>query len=546
LLSDDERHAVAPMLGLVGGFSALLMILACANLAGVMHARLVSRRREVAIRQSLGAARSRIVAEWMAESVLIAAGGALAGMLVARGVRAALMRFGPPTSLVGNLDLNLGFDWRVALFAFALARVAPARFGVGPALAASRRQPVSTMKEECGPSAGPKTLRWRRGVVVAQVSVSAALLLGAALLTVSLRNIQAFDPGFRTDHLIGFGLAPRAEGLPNAELPRITSEALARLRAIPGVVDAAATTSMPLLPGEDSFGFRIPGYQSPTGKTSVSIPASIVSANYFTTLGVPLVGGRTWPSEGTPHEAVISEAAARRFWSGPDPIGSALNSIIDGFDRGAITIVGVARDIAQYEVGEAPRPFIYLPAETGAPEEFTVLVRTLVPPAPLLPAVSDAVRAVDSRLVPRGLSTYESSRREVLYPQRAMSTASLVFGSVALLLTAVGVFGVVAASVGQRTREIGVRMALGATAFTVLKQVLREASQLALIGAAIGLVAGYWLSASLSGLLFGVGGFDPLVYAAVAALIVVAALGAAAIPARRAATVDPTTALRGQ
>jgi putative ABC transport system permease protein len=381
-------------------------------------------------------------------------------------------------------------------------------------------------------------LRLRRATVLVQVATAALLLVGSGLLIASLRNLQTFNPGFRTDHLAGMSIDLKRVGLKGPAAAAATASLLARVRALPGIVAADVVTNVPLTNNRDRSGFHIPGHANADGSPTISIDVNAVGAGYFATMGLTFVRGATW-SPGH-HAVVIKETMAKRFWPGGQPVGESIE-LVGG---GVWSIAGVVRDSAYFEVGETPMPFVYAPAETLAVDQYTLLARTSTPPEDMLPAITGAVRTTDARVRPTGAGTFEGWRAAELYPQRLVVWATAAFGAIALGLTAAGLFGVVSTSVAMRTREIGIRMALGARPDRVLFGVLKESAGLVVIGAAVGLLAAYASAGLLRQWLFGVSRFDAAIYLIVASVLGLMTLIAAGIPARRAARIDPVRALR--
>jgi predicted permease len=540
-LDDADRRALEPFIALTFAFTALLLVVTCANLAGVMQARVLARQRELAIRQSLGAGRGRLVSEWLVDCLLLAGAGGLAGVLIGRATTLLLIRFKPPAQLVGNIELGAPIDWRVVGFAAAVSLLAAVLFGLAPGLRAAARQPLSLLKEEVGTTTGGRRGgRLRRAAVVIQVAASAVLLLASGLLAASLRNLQAFDPGFRTDHLVMVSVNLQRQRIPAAQADAFRVSALGHVRALPGVSAADVVTYAPLVPGVDRLGFRIPGFTPSDGSNSVAIDDTVVGAGYFNALGLSFVAGGTWPASGATPAVVINDTMAKHFWPDRDAIGRPVELI----GRGTLTVVGVVHDSAYYSIGETPMPYVYLPAEMAQPMEYTMLARTTRPADELVLAVSRAMAEADPRVVPYDAMTFEESRQIPLYPRRLLTSAASTFSVVALLLTGVGLYGVVSTSVGQRTREIGVRVALGARSSQIQSRVLRESAALVALGALVGLAGGYELATALRQWLFGVAPFDLGVYAGVVVALGVIAILAAWVPARRAARVDPVVALR--
>jgi predicted permease len=544
LLPERERRSIAPYLGLVALFTGLILLAASANLAGVMQTRVIARRRSTAIRQSLGASRWRLASEWLAECLVLSVAAGAVGLVVARGVVAALIWLKPPAEVIGNVSLSAPFDWRVLGFAAATAIAAGLVFGLGSAWRAAMTSPVTVLKEELTTMAGGgRGSRWRRIGVTIQVGVSAVLLVTAALLTSGLLRAQTLTPGFATDHLalVTFRLPPSAL-VPTSRgfVPTL----LSTIRALPGVAAADITRSVPLQPGNDTLGFTIPGHVEPDG-TATSIDDAVVGAGYFSALGMTFIHGAPWDaaSEGQRDKvgsAVINETMARRFWGERDPVGSTITFM----GNGPVTITGVVKDTAYYEVGEAPMPFVFIPAESLRPNGFTLFVRTTSDVSSMLTTLSHSASQIDPAIVAASAFTFESMRAAYLAPQKLLVTGAGAFGVLALLLTAIGLYGVISAAVAQRTREIGVRMALGARKGQVLGGVLKDSLALVAIGIVLGLAGGYATAGALRSWIAGVNRLDPGLYTLVGAALVVTAILAAWMPARRAATVDPVRALR--
>jgi putative ABC transport system permease protein len=541
-LADNDREVLSPVLTVVLAFTAVLFLVACSNLAGVMQARLLTRVREIAIRRALGAARPRALAEWAAECVLLAAGGGLAGALLARTAVAALSRLQPPAELVGDMAVIAVFDWRVGLAAVGLSAVAALAFGLLPALRVGRGGSASTLKDESGTTSGSRSaVRLRRTAVVAQLAFSGVLLISAALLGASLVNRQAFNPGFEPGELGLLAIDLERQRVSQGEWRRLADVALERTRRDPAVRAAELGWVVPLGFGEDVMGFRIPGHTPPEGSTSFSINFNIVGVDYFRALGVRLVEGAMWSGTGGgPVEVVINQTMARRFWPGRSAVGQEIQML----GTGPVRIAGVAADTSYYEIGEDPIPYLYLPAERRMPGRFVLHVRTAGDPAPVIQQLRRGLEEADPRLAPHNVSTFETLRRAPLFPARLLVATAMAFGALAVLLAGIGLYGVMTLSVSQRTREIGVRMALGARPGQVIGGVFREALRLVAFGLGLAFPAGYLAAGALSGWLFGVSPFAPGLYAGVAVFLLAVACLAAWYPARRASRIDPVLALR--
>ena len=546
LLPESHREAILPILGSTFVFTLLLLVVTCANLAGLMHARLLARAREVAIRYSLGSSRRQLMRLWLLESLALAAMGGALGLVLARGTTWLLSRVQPPAQIAPELPVDIPFDWHVVGFTILVSIASALVFGWAPAVRAARLQPVDALKDVGGTSTGgPRQARLRRLAVTLQVSISVTLLVTSALLVRSLWKQQRFDPGFETDRLGLVALDLVNQRIPEAEVRATLALALERIRQVPGVTHASAGLVVPLGFSSERRGLRIPGYTpaNPQAKGIVSVDYNIVDAEYFVTMGIPIVSGRSWePSTSAQgaREVVINETMARRFWAGRNSLGQPVELV----GQGSFVVAGIARDITYYEIGEAPRPYIYFPDRVLLDFQPKLHVRTAGPAEPVLPAVERLVRAVDPRFAPSGSTTFLALRQAPLFPGRALATSALAFGLIALALTAVGLYGVVAASVGQRTREIGVRMALGAEARVVLREMLRDALRLTGAGAAVGFAGAYLTASAMRSLLFQVGPFDGVAYLLVGTVIATTTIAAAWVPARRAASIDPVVALK--
>jgi predicted permease len=537
-LEEGERATLVPYASMTLALTGLLLVVTCANLAGLMQSRAIGRRRELAIRQSLGAARGRLLAEWLTECLTIAMLGGAAGLLVARVLAAGIEQL--PGGILPRMDQgNLLLDWRVVIFAIAMSLVAALLVGLPAARRATALGVADVLKDETGTtSGGRRGLRLRRLTVLVQVVAAAVLLVGSGLLVASLRNLRGFDTGFRTDHLAGMWVDLKRAHIPAEGAEAFTAAMLERVRAVPGVLSSAIVANVPLTDNRDAIGFRIPGYVPDDGKSTVAIDINVVGATYFSTMEIGFVRGRVW-APGEPG-LVVNETAAKRFWPGKDPIGQPVEVV----GQATLPVAGVVRDSAYYQVGESSRPFVFLPAEVAKPSSYAVLTRTSIDPEDALAHITAAVKAVDGRVRPEDVSTFEAMRESQLAPRRILAWGTSAFGLVALALTAIGLFGVVSTSVAMRTREIGIRMALGARPDGVLVAVLRESAGLVLIGASVGLIAAYAAAGTLRQWLFGVSRFDAAIYLTVAVVLIAMTLIAAGVPARRAACIDPVKALR--
>lgn len=540
-LSDDDAEALTPVLVVSFAFTALLFLATCANLTGILQSRLASRGRELAIRQSLGAGQLRLAGEWMVECLLLAACGALLALGVAALGTRLLGMIDIPAGLAGGITFSAALGWRVFVYTVAVAGVGAVLLGAGTAWRAARRTPLTTLKADGGTQVGGATAtRGRRATVILQVACSAVLLVVAGLLAFSLSRQTAADPGFDADRLGLMSLSLQRQRVPPAEWRALTERALSVALRTPRVQHAATAMRAPLGLGEDVQSVRIPGYTPPDDRPTVTVDFNTVSANYFATLGLRFVAGGPWPETVASSPAlVINETMATRFWRDGDAVGKAITV---GSREGVVA--GVVADSAYYRIGESPRPMLYLPAEFVPGGNFGLFVRTDGDPAAVAATVARALAAEDVRLTPANVMSFADLRRVPLFPARFLTVTAIAFGAVSLLLTVVGLYGVIAGSVADRSREIGVCLALGAEPWRVQRGVIREALLLAIGGLVLGVAAAGVAASAMRGWLFTVSPFDPAVYAIVLAFITVVAVASAWWPARAAAALDPVRVLR--
>jgi predicted permease len=527
----------------------MVLLIACANIANLLLSRATARRREIAIRLALGAGRWRLIRQLLTESVLLAMIGGGAGLLLAGWGADLLMTFKPP--LPFPIELDLQGDWRMFGFMFGLSLLTGIVFGLAPALAASRPDVIGSLKDESGAAnTGGRRGRLRGALVVTQVALSLLLLICAGLFLRSLRNASSIDPGFDADNLLALSMDLQLQGYDETKGRNFTGQLLDRVRSLPGVVSASLTDQLPLgLDGGARRGMTVEGYTAQPGESS-EINSSFVSPGYFETLRIPLLQGRTFQNQdnaNAPGVALINEAFARRYWPGQQPLGKRIQmgAVRSGVnDAPYMTVVGVVKDGKYATLGEEATPFIYLNLAQNYGPSPTLIARTRGNPLDSLPAVCGEAAALDKNLPLYDVKTMRQHLGLALLPARLAGSVLGVFGLVALTLAAAGIYGVMAYSVAQRTREIGIRMALGANARDVLRLVARQGMTLVLIGMAIGLTAALAMTQLLKSLLFGVSATDPLTFGAIALLLAAVALLACWIPARRATKVDPMVALR--
>jgi predicted permease len=477
------------------------------------------------------------VRQLLSESLLLGLLGSVAGVFVAWWAVSLLVGLTPLVSL------DLDPDARVLLFALAAALVTGAACGLAPALQATRPGLTAALKDEGG-LGGYRRSRLRGALVVAQIAISALLLIGSGLFLRSLMNAGAIDPGFNAKSLllvtVTLGDRPAAQG--GALYLRV----LERLRGLPGV-RGASTVNQPGLNFDGARrGVNVEGYARRRGE-DMEVAFNVVGPGYFQTMQTPLVGGRDFTERdvrGAPGVVIVNETFARRYFPGQGALGRRLS--VTGEHGEYLEVVGVARDAKYWSLGEEPRPFFSLPLLQHYQDGATLLVRTEGDPRPLAETARRELLALDRSLLVTETTTMTEHLGAALLPLRVASVASAVFGLLALLLASVGVYGVVAFFVGQRTREIGVRIALGAGRGDILRLVLGQSLTVVLAGIALGLAGAFALSRLLASFLFGVSATDLATFVGVAALLGLTSLLAAWIPARRATKVDPMVALRSE
>jgi predicted permease len=507
--------------------------------ANLLLARASHRRRELAVRAALGAGRTRLFRQLLTESALLALLGGALGLLVGNWGLALLVTVAPPGVLPGSVAL----DGRVTAFALALTAATGLCFGLVPAVQASRPDLDGVLKEAGRGGSGAAGHRFRDALVVAEVTLSLVLLVGAGLLLRSALALQHADLGFRPDHLLTaeFRLPPAKYPEPRA-IAAFLRQALERIRAVPGIESAALVRAVPFSGNGGSTTYEVEGQPEPAKGREPVTQLNIVSPGYFRTMGIPWLRGRDFDEHDTadvPPVAVVNDTMARQLWPGIDPVGRRLRLR----DAGWVTIVGVAGDVRHSGPSEPPQPQVYTTHEQDARIFACVVARTAGDPMAMAAPMRAALWSVDKDQPVWKVRALEELVTGSRGTARAMSLLVGVFAAVAVVLAGVGLYGVMAYAVSRRTREIGIRMALGAASGRVMRLVVGRALALTTVAIVLGATFAAALARLLGTLLFGVGPADPLTFlAAAAALATVGAL-AAYLPARRAAGIDPMRAL---
>jgi len=536
------RLALLVLLGAV----AFVLLIACANVANLLLARSAERQKEMAIRVALGAGRKRIVGQLLIESLLLGLLGGALGLLLAKWGLNLLVAFSPAN--IPRLE-NIRLDGRVLGFTLLVSVLTGLVFGLAPALQASNPELNETLKES-GRSggSGASGQRIRKLLVISEIALALVLLVGAGLMIRSFWQLQKVDVGLVAENVLTVRLGlPRSKYPEGQNVSAFYQQLQERLAALPGVKSVSATSGILLEKLANSSIFSIEGRPAEPQAQRLELPFDAVTPNYFHTMGIPLIKGRVFTEQDKRDSlqvAVINETMVRRYFPNEDPIGKRF-TFGDG-DRNPtwITIVGVVRDVRRQGVDEPIRIESFMPHSQATSRSMEVVIRTASDPMAMAKSVRDAIWSLDKDLPVANMQTVEQILGERTAPRRLNMLLLGLFATVALVLAAVGLYGVMSYSVTQRTHEIGIRMALGAQRRDVLKLIVGQAALLAVIGVGIGLAAAFALTRLMSRLLFEVSATDPLTFAAIALLLTMVALVASYIPARRAMKVDPMVALR--
>jgi predicted permease len=555
--SDDPKISLLPAQKALTGFRAnfgeplyllmaavgIILLIACANVAGLMLARATAREKEMAVRLALGASRGRVIQQLLTESVMLSVAGAALGILVAFWGATGLAEFLAANSY-HPFKLDLQPDAKVLLFTIGVALLTGIGFGLAPAFRGTRINVAPTLKENAGSLSAASHAGGRRfglgsSLVVMQVALSMVVLIGAGLLLRTLEKLKSINPGFDTRNVLLFSVDPTLAGYKEANIQNVYDELTRRLAALPGVVSASYSSDALLDGGIWTSGFHIEGQPE---KSYVDVQTLAAGPDFFETMRIPLVKGRTFRAadmRSKQEVGVVNEAFVHKFLESKDPLGVHFGGTDTGDPQREI--VGVVADAKYDDMRKADEPTVHLPLKNG---QVTFALRSATAPSALIPAVRRIVNDVDENLPVFAVRTQTQTIDRLLFNQRLVARLSSLFGLLGLLLACIGLYGLLSYEVARRTREIGIRTALGAQRQDVLRMVVKQGLVLVAFGSAAGIVVSSFATRFLQSLLFGVHATDPWTFAAVCALLVIVGMLACYIPARRATRVDPMVALR--
>jgi predicted permease len=545
MLHPEAASPVTAFTAVLMAVVGLVLLIVCVNVANLVLARAAGRAVELAVRQSLGAARWRLVRQLLTENLILSLAGAACGLAIAFWATRLLMSARIPAPV--PLAFSLSLDVRVLVFTTLVAVGATLAFGMVPALSASRIDLVQALKGISG--SGSRHSRLRSAFLIAQVSMSVLLLVVAGLFIRSFRSAQSIDTGFDTTNVLTASVDLETRGYPLAQGQEFIRAITERLDAAPGVLSANAVDIVPLTLSNSTTYLLRDGDAPPARGQTPPTPMIYINAvgpGHFETLRIPMLAGRDFSYQDTaaaPHVAIVNESLARRFWPGKNGVGQRLHPM-DGGTLQPIEVIGVVRDSKYVTVGEEPRPFLYRPLAQEYTPRITLLVKTSGTPASALATIRREVHALDPGLAVYGAATLAEATSVSLLPARIGGNLLAALGILALTLAALGIYGVLSFLVRSRTREIGVRVAIGATPYVVAAMVVRQAMTWTVAGAAIGLALAVALTRFLAVFLYGITPLDPLTFFSVTLLLALVASIAAIVPAVRASRLDPLVALR--
>ena len=539
----EVKSSVVGVAGLLMGIVALVLLIACTNLANLMLARASARRKEISIRMAIGATRGRLIQQLLTESIMLSLLGGILGVFMFWILGSLVVAFKP--SVASHVILDIGLDARVFIFTLIVSVITGVLFGLAPALHATKVDLIPALKNDAAAAGrGYRRYSLRNLLIVAQVSVSLVLLIGAGLFLRSLMNAQSIDPGFEMDHLLTMKLDTTVVGLEANKATAFYKNVVDQTRSLPGVRSVTLASSGPL---EMVSGLRpvyVEGYAPRPGE-DMNYSFNIVAPDYFRTMGIPLIQGRDFTeadNSKAENVTIINETMARTFWPTENPIGRRIS---DQSQTGPYrVVVGVARESKYLTLGEAARPYYYIPFQQDFFPSARLHVRTVGDPTNLVTSMRNLVRGIDATVPISNVQTGSDHLALALLVPRIGASLLGPAGLVALVLGVIGLYGVMSYSVARRTQEIGIRMALGAQKPDVLMMIIKEGMGLVGIGLLLGLIVAFAITRILTSLLYGISATDPATFIAVSLLLAGVALVSIFMPARKALKVDPIIALR--
>jgi macrolide transport system ATP-binding/permease protein len=553
LAEGRRRSMISTFLTILLAVTGLVLLIACANVANLVLVRSIGRQRELAVRQALGASRARLVRQFLTEGVLLALLGGATGLLISVYAASRLLDFNPVPTFPLKFDLSV--DLRVLGFSLLVSLLTGLLLSLAPLMRLKKFDLLSALKEDARSGASnPQKARLRNFLAVGQTALSLVLLIGAGLLLKSLQNMQEAEPGFDPNNVIAMDFDLSLKGLNEEQGRRYYQTMLERISALPGVESVSLSNRAPLDISTPTLGAQIEGHFPPPGKENIPLSFYRITPGYFQTMKISLVKGRDLTArdnERSPRVAIINETLARQFWPTEEVIGKRFRVAAQSVriageinTEGEVEIIGVAKDSKYRTLGEDPTPLVYLPFWQNYNDGMALLVRSAGAPKQMIRTVQGELLLLDKQ--PQGFfaRTMHEHMAVVLAPGKIAATLFGLSGLLALLLASIGLYGVISYSVRQRIQEMGIRMALGARPSDIFKMVVGQGLRIALVGIAVGLAAALALTRFLSSLLFAVSATDPVTFGAASLLLVVVALLACYLPARRATKVDPLVALR--
>ena len=544
----DLRGAIVSFTWVMMAAVGLVLLVTCTNLAGLMLARATDRRREIAIRLAMGASRMRLIRQLLTESILLSFVGGVAGVFLALWILKILLALRPPIDFPLAIDVEV--DWRVLLFSLGVSIVAGVIFGLAPSLQATRPNITTTLKDTAAQGGAART-RLRSVLVVAQIAISLVVLIAAGLVVRTLQQLQTMNPGFDPNNALTMSFDLGLQGYDEARGQQFYRQLTERVQSLPGVESVTIANYLPLSLNFNSGNVYVEGKPVERGENAPLAMVGSVGSGYFKTMATPILQGREFNEQDQAQSekvAIVNETFVRRLMpelqNASEAVGKRFS--FGGPDRPLRRIVGVAKDGKYFNIAEDPRSFVWSPMSQDYSSNGILLVRAKGNPESLFGPVRGQVQSLDPNMPLFEVKTLNVHMKLALFPSKVAASVLGVFGLVALMLAAIGVYGITSYAVAQRTHEIGIRLALGAQLSDVLKLVIRQGFILTIIGAGIGLLGAFLATRAITSVLYGVSATDPLTFVFVSGLLIVVALIASYVPARRATKVEPLVALRNE